>query len=55
MSKSEEPEVAGIWPEVGGKQLPIMLILINIGEHNTITFLFIDMEYVGDQNSNQKS
>ena len=37
---SEGPEVGGIWPEVGGKPLPINVSLINrhIRENLTIYF-----------------
>ena len=37
MVQSEEPEVGGIWPEVEGKPLPhVIVILINVGVNNSI-------------------
>ena len=44
MGQSEMLKVGYIWPEVGWKLLPILLI--NIRENETLMF-FIDFRYVG--------
>ena len=39
IGQSEAPEVGGIWPEVGGKPLPMLLfLLLNSIEYSTILF-----------------